>query len=64
MIDNPENFLDIVRTTIFERSQDFQKQHSNEFKNVLRCCELDYLTQLKSHGVDESSIVFSVAKNT
>ena len=64
MINNPENFLNMVRTTIFERSQGFQKQHSNDFKSVLRCCELDYLTQLKSRGVDEGSIDFSFAKNT
>lgn len=50
MIDNPKNFLDMVRTTIFERSQGFQEQHSNDFKSVLRCCELDYLTQLKAMG--------------
>lgn len=54
----------MVRTTIFERSQGFQKQHSNDFKSVLRYCELDYLTQLKSYGIDEGSIDFSFAKNT
>lgn len=63
MILNHENFLDMVRTTIFERSQDFQKQHSNDFKNVLMCCKLDYLTLLESHGIVKSSTEYLSAKN-
>ena len=63
MILNPENFLDMVRTTIFECSQDFQKQHSNDFKNVLTCCKLDYLTLLDSHGIVKSSTEYLSAKN-
>lgn len=55
MLSNPENFLDMVKTTIFERSQDFQKDYSNDFKKVLRGCKLDYLEYLISHGILSNS---------
>ena len=63
MISNPDNFIESIKKTIFERSQDFQKQHSDEFKNVLRSCKLDYLTLLKTHGIDETTTEFLAAKS-
>lgn len=62
MINHPDGFLESVKKTIFERSQDFQKHHSNEYKNVLRSCRLDYLTLLKTHGIDETATEFVAAK--
>lgn len=62
MISNPENFLDMVRTTIFKRSQIFQKQYSNDFKKVLSGCRLDYFTFLKSHGIDSSTSEYAAIK--
>ena len=62
MISNPDNFIESIKKTIFESSQDFQKQHSDEFKNVLRSCKLDYLTLLKTHGIDETTTEFLAAK--
>lgn len=62
MILNPGNFLDMVRFTIFERSQDFQKEFSNDFKKVLNGCKLDYLEYLKSHGMGSNSNDYKVIK--
>lgn len=62
MISHPDDFLESIKKTIFERSQGFQKQHSNDFKNVLRSCRLDYLTLLKTFGVKETASEFHAAK--
>lgn len=62
MVSNPENFLDMVKITIFERSQVFQKDYSNDFKKVLGGCKFDYLTLLESHGIDSDSIEFKSIK--
>lgn len=62
MISNHENFLDVVRKSIFERSQIFQKDYSNDFKKVLCACRNDYLTFLKSHGMDYKSHDFIAIK--
>ncbi|NPD93271.1 MULTISPECIES: RES domain-containing protein [Bacteroidales] len=62
MVLNPENFLDMVRNAIFERSQVFQKDYSNDFEKVLSGCKLDYLTLLISHGIDSDSSEFESIK--
>ena len=62
MVSNHESFLNMVRTTIFERSQVLQKQYSNDFKKILRDCRNDYLKSLRSHGIDSRSSDFIAVK--
>lgn len=59
---NASHFLTLVRETIFNRSQTFQRDHSNDFKKVLKCCSLDYLTIIQSFGVQKDSKEYNEIK--